>query len=314
MKKNAFRLVSLLLVIAMVFAIGACGKKGDETTTAEETTVEETQDAGATEATGETAATSETAAETEAQTEGQTEAQTQAPSQPASEVPQGKEAILAAYTKVMNKAKQDKPAYKKIEFQKIPDDSQNRKVRKGENTIGRLLGVVDSLGVMTPEDKAKVEELQKGNDMKWFPIHKNSKGCLLTDVSAIKEAKAEKLANGNIRLEITLVDEKNSQPAAENAATSPSKIGAMFSPLAKADIDNTLNGGVVKAVVRDIKYDLTFHDCKAVLEYNPANDQIVKLEQYMVIRIDAQGKVLLLGDFDLTQELYNTMKTYDFVY
>ncbi len=216
----------------------------------------------------------------------------------------------------MNKAKADKPGYKKVEYQAIPDDANNRIIRKGQGSIGTLLGVVDKLGIMTTEDKAKAnpEVKEKGSDMKYFPIHKNTKGCLLTDVSAIKSATAEKLSNGNIKVTIVLNDEVNSQPPAENAATSPSKIGGMFSPIAKNDIDETLKGGIVSAVVKDINYSLTYHDCKAVLEYNPATEQVVKLEQYMITKIDATGRVVLLGEFDLTQELYNYMFVTDLKY
>ncbi len=225
--------------------------------------------------------------------------------------------VLEIYTTVMNKAKKDKPGYKKVEYQELPSDAQNRVISKGSGLVGVLLNLVDSLDLMTSKETAEAdpEIVEKGSDMRWFPVYKCEKGCYLTDVSAIESTKYEDLGNGKARITIELKDEANPEPMAEGASKSPSNTGAMFSPLSKADIDNTINGGAVSAVIRNVKYNLTYHDCKAVVEYDTKTNQIIKLEQYMNVAIQGGGNVVLMGDIQIDkQELFNTMVITDFKY
>ena len=224
--------------------------------------------------------------------------------------------VLEIYTNLMNKAKKEKPGYKKVEYQELPSDAQNRVITEGSGLIGTLLSLVDKLDIMTTKEAAEAdpEIVDKGSDMRWFPVYKCEKGCYLTDVNAIKETKYEDLGNGKARITIVLKDEANPEPMAEGATSSPSKTGAMFSPLSKKDIDNTLNGGVVSAVVKDITYNLTYHDCKAVVEYDTKTNQIIKLEQYMNVAINANAKVIGSKINIEKQELFNTMIITDFKY
>ncbi|MBR2876029.1 MAG: hypothetical protein IKC01_02725, partial [Clostridia bacterium] len=224
---------------------------------------------------------------------------------------------LDIYTTVMNKAKAEKPGYTKVEYQELPSDANNRVISEGEGSVGRLLGLVDSLGVMTsPEDaKANPEINDKGTDMRWFPVYKCEKGCYLTDVSAIQSHSYEDLGGGIARVTIVLKAEQNPEPMAEGATTSPSNTGAMFSPLSRADIDNTINGGVVQAVIKDVTYNLNYHDCKAVIEYNTKTNQLVKVEQYMNVAIQGGGKILGISQITIDkQELFNTILITDFKY
>lgn len=224
--------------------------------------------------------------------------------------------VLDIYTTVMNKAKKDKPGYKKVEYQELPSDAQNRVITEGSGLVGTLLGLVDKLDLMTTKEAAEAdpEIVEKGGDMRWFPVYKCEKGCYLTDVNAIESTNYEDLGNGKARITIELKDEQNPEPMAEGASSSPSKTGAMFSPLSKADIDNTLNGGVVSAVVKDITYSLTYHDCKAIVEYDTKTNQIIKLEQYMNVAIKANAKVGFSTINIEKQELFNTMVITDFKY
>ena len=224
--------------------------------------------------------------------------------------------VLEIYTTLMNKAKKDKPGYKKVEYQELPSDAQNRVIPVGGNLVGTLLDLVDQLDLMTTKEAAEAdpEIVEKGSDMRWFPVYKCEKGCYLTDVNAIESTKYEDLGNGKARITIELKDEQNPEPMAEGASTSPSKVGAMFSPLSKKDIDETLNGGVVSAVVKDITYSLTYHDCKAVVEYDTKTNEIIKLEQYMNVAIKADAKVILSKISIEKQELFNTMVITDFKY
>ena len=224
--------------------------------------------------------------------------------------------VLEIYTNLMNKAKKDKPGYKKVEYQELPSDAQNRVIPVGGNLVGTLLDLVDQLDLMTSKEAAEAdpEIVEKGGDMRWFPVYKCEKGCYLTDVNAIESTNYEDLGNGKARITIELKDEQNPEPMAEGASTSPSKVGAMFSPLSKKDIDETLNGGVVSAVVKDITYSLTYHDCKAVVEYDTKTNEIIKLEQYMNVAIKADAKVILSKISIEKQELFNTMVITDFKY
>ena len=223
--------------------------------------------------------------------------------------------VLKAYTVVMDKAKSEKPGFTKLEYQTLPSGPNERVVSEGANLVGTLLNLVDSLGIMTTEDKAQPEVQAKGDDTKWFPVYQGQKGCYLTDANAIQDYSYEELSNGNVKITIVLKAEQNPEPISNGMSVPPSNTGCMFSPLAKKDIDNTINGGAVQAVVKNVNYSLNYHDCKAILEYNPKNNQIVKLEQYMNVAISGGGKIFGLKQITIDkQELYNTLIITDFKY
>lgn len=311
MKSKANRLLALMMAIAIIFSLGACGKKDeDETTTStDETTifVDETT------AVDETTDVEETTADGETTLEGDTtalgETTTVAPGVTEAGKPTTTAEILAAYTDVMNHAKTAKPAYNKKEFQSLP--------KKDQNMEGALVGLILPLAenFMTLEKDVKTEENKAGNDMKYFPVVKASKGCLLTNAGAIKSAKCDVLANGNYKITIALKDEKNPEPFKEGQAKATSNTGNMFNPLSRGEIDDVLiNDTTVNKVVKNVKYDLKYFDCIAIVEYNPKTKQIVSLDQYMSVFIDIQeGKALLLN-LKGNAILYNTMKCWNFKY
>ncbi len=297
------KILALLLAFSFVFALAACGgNEAAETTTAVQTpddvptTVIETTLA-ATTVNGET-----TTAIGETTTAALTD-----------KLPETTEEILAAYTAVMNQAKADKPSFNKYEYQQLPDDEASRKVTQGKTLVNTVLPLAEHFMTTEEDAKAEPEFREKGGDMRWFPVYKSPKGCILTDASAIKSASAKQLPNGNYQLTIVLKSEKNPEPCADGASTSPSKTGAMFSPLSKADIDKELNGDFVSAVAKNIVYNLTYHDCKAVLTYNPKTNQVIELEQLSYVTIVGSGKVIGMA-FEVQQELINTMKIYNVKY
>ena len=236
--------------------------------------------------------------------------------QPAGQSKSAKE-CLEIYTKVMNKAKADKPAYTKVEYQELPSDANSRVISEGSGLVGTLLNLVDSLGIMTSKEAAEAdpEIKEAGSDMRWFPVYKCEKGCYLTDVSAIKSYKYEDLGNNQAKVTIVLNDEKNPEPMAEGASSSPSNTGAMFSPLAKADIDNTINGGAVSAVIKNVTFSLTYHDCTAIIVYNTKTNELISLEQYMNVSIQGGGKIAGIKQITIDrQELINTVRITDVKY
>jgi len=300
--KNFVKIISLALVFVMVFTLASCKKERteDEITTA--------PPAGETEETaGETGEESGTTGE-----DGVAGGETTEPvseEAPADGPPSGKAEILALYTEVMNKAKEDKPAYKKYEYQEVPGDELNRVIKRGKGAVSAALAVANTL--MTSESKAKAspEVSAKGSDMRWFPVYNNARGCLVTDTGAIKSASCEKLANGNYKITITLYEEQDPEPAG-SASVAPSNTGGMFYPLSKADIDATIES--LPGVTVDY-YGFFMHDCTAVLEFDPATKHIVYLDQTMTARVEMGGRIIGIN-LEFMQELYNTMRCYDFEY
>ncbi len=326
MKRKLFRLCSLALAIFIVATCFTSCKNDPEpetttlaSTTAAQTTLGETAAPG----TGDTTVsnTAETSSVSGTVAGASTGTATTAPTVNTTAPPAGESKtpseILAIYTEVLTKAKNEKPAHKKYEYQEIPGDEANRVFYEGKSYSSALLGLVDSLDLITPKEEAmgNPEVKDKGNDMRWFPMYKTTVACALSDAGKIKEAKYEPQSDGNVKLTIVLNDEENAQPMAENATTSPSATGGMFAPLDLSEVDSTLTGNaLVTALIKDVKYNLLYHDCTATLVFNPATKQIVSLEQIMVVKITGSAKAMVLFPVNLMQQLYNTTKWFDFTY
>lgn len=304
MKKSISRVISLLLVFAMLFAFGACGSdENDDATTEPTTTLSDQADATTQANNQDTSSTSTTVDEVDT-----SETQTSKnPLETEVKLPQGKAEILAAYTDVMNFAKTSKPAYEKVEYQVLPE--KERKIDSG--IVDRLLGLASKFMTTREEAMEKPQVSDKNSNMRWFPVYKSDKGCLLTDTSAIKEAKCEKLSNGSFKITILLKEEMNPEPYDENTKRCSSYTGKMFGPLAKAEIDKEIDG---IPVIKKADYSLKYYNCKAVLVYNPVNKHIVTLDQFMSTLITLSGKIFLLPEFSGTAVLNNTMNIYDVKY
>ncbi len=206
---------------------------------------------------------------------------------PAPEQPAGpsKEEILKKYTEVMNQLKGGVATYEKKEFQVLQDDYDL-------GTVGNLVLPI-AKGLMTSEEDA---DLQKREDMEQIPVIRNTKGCLLTDVSAIKTA-TMKESGGKTTIEIVLNDEKNPLPAAEGATSCDSIVGSMFNPLSKAEIDDIV--AQFSAVVKVDKFDLTGKDCTATLVFDTASGKVESLVQVMnyYIEVDATAVIVPVSGY-----------------
>jgi len=190
---------------------------------------------------------------------------------------------------VMNKAKTDKPAFKKYEYQELPSGKEYRNVSPSV-VMSPLLGVASNF--MTTEAKAKANPgiYNKSGDMKAFPVKDSTKGCLLTDVSAIKTASCVKLSNGNYKITITLNDENN--PAHYRTGnTAPSKTGGIFVPLDKGDVDPQLSTGIVKDVISSASYSMKYYNCTVTLVYNSTTQRVVSVDQILYNKLSMSGKV-----------------------
>lgn len=297
------KILAVLLVLAMVIAFAACGGKTEENTTT-------TEAASTTEATEATEATTEsTTAETT--TETTTEATTV---EEKDKLPETKEEILAAYTKVMNQAKADKPGFTKTQFQELPDDADSRVIAKGGTLVETALKVAGNFMTTEKAAKADPEHKDKGSDMHSWPLYDNDTyGCLLTDASFLKSAKAEKLSDGQIKLTLVTGSEKNPEPA-KNNSKSPSKTGGIAGVLATSDIDDALSGGIVSAVFKDVTYSLIYHDCVCTVTYDPETLHVSDVEQTTKVTISGAAKAVAIP-LDITkQELIDHAHIYDITY
>ena len=316
MKKKLTRFLALIMALAIVLSLGACGKDNKETTTTE-TTVQG-GDVGPDETATDGSPADETTTDGTTAEDGTTSEDgttadggaTDAPVVPGK--PEGNAQILAAYTEVMNKAKAEKPAFKKKEFQALPKDQSE--FQKGKTLVNVMLSLAGFF--MKEEDKAVVEQHNKGDDTRWFPVYKAPKGCLLTDTGAIKTASCVALPNGNYRLSIVLKDEINPEPYNEKTGQAPSNTGKMFSPLARSEIDSTLiENSNVNWAVKDASYELRYYNCTAELEYNPKTNRIVTLNQYMSVKISINEPTKVTGMSVVgSAVLVNTLKIWDFAY
>ena len=292
MRNRRYRAGLLPLAIALLLTLAACGGSGgvEATTTTAEITTEITEastlpvDAG--EATGpseETSAPGESAATgTETTTEAAAEA---------AAVPATPSEVLAAYTAVMNKAKNEAKQFRKLEYQQL-----------GKETLFELdvintPTVMDWLNgnAMTTREKAMTEEKYTAGvtDMtEHLPVHKTSVGCMVKDPGVFTRATARQLSNGNIELTLIMKPEDNPEPALPGATTAPSRTGEMFGPLSKAGIDDLVSKGRI-FITTPLVFQLRYFDCKATLVYNPETDQIVSMRQDYNVRITiTQGRIL----------------------
>ncbi|MBR5233883.1 MAG: hypothetical protein IKW03_06705 [Clostridia bacterium] len=227
---------------------------------------------------------------------------TQTPENPGTEQPSSgpsKEDILKKYTEVMDKLKGGVATYEKKEFQTLADDYDL-------GTVGNLVLPI-AQNLMTSEDEA---ELQKRDDAAQIPIIRNTKGCLLTDVSKIKSATMTE-SGGKTTIVIVLNDEKNPLPAEEGATSCDSAVGSMMNPLSKKEIDNIV--AEFSGVVTMNKFELTGKDCTATLVFDTATGKVESLTQIMNYFIEVDAKAVIVpvsGYATLTNKMTINNVTY----
>ena len=231
--------------------------------------------------------------------------------------------IVNIYALVMNKAKQDKPGFTKVEYQELPGGEENRVVAEGgdkvtEEDVNKLMGFIEGLDVFVPKEEAEKEPYihEKGDaDMTLFPVFFREKGSYLTDPNGIESFTYKVLSNGNVKMTFVLVSEDNPEPIAENSNVAPSYTGAVFSPMSKERIDGTVYHPIVTVFAKDIEYSLRYHDCSVELEFNPETLQVVSLNQFANVSIKGSGNVVGIGFIGLERhELLSKVYIKDFKY
>lgn len=185
--------------------------------------------------------------------------------------------ILSKYTEVVNQLKEvDKPGHYSVVWQEMPMEYRN---------CGVITNIVLSFAEDYGTDKEEAAESMQFYDSGYtydIPIYNNDKGCLLTDVSCIKSATMVDNLNGTYTITIVLNDEDYSEPAGSDALTSPSSIGAMFTPLSHDDIESALSE-IDDFDIND--YHFTYTDCTASVTFYPETNHVTSLFQTMNIDV-----------------------------
>lgn len=137
--------------------------------------------------------------------------------------PTGNKEIIEQYTLLVNKFKQEKPAYKKKEYQELPEEFRN--LGKAGNIVLNI-----AAGYMTTEEEC--EELVRAagaEEIRWdMPIHDSDVGCLLTDYDAVEWAKCEDVGDGTKKISFSLKEEMNAEPTPADTLVPVSKHGAVM--------------------------------------------------------------------------------------
>ena len=214
---------------------------------------------------------------------------------PASDLPSTPADILAKYTEITDYMRKNLKSHTTKEYQEVPE------LNLGSSPSSISQPIIN--GILTTADKAELQQKEgSGAIPPW-----SGEGCALTDPNFIKSASCKDNGDGTATMIITLKDEKNSQPPKDGVHSS--EIGKMFSPLNKADIDNTLAG---ISVITVNSFDLTYTDCTVTIVYNKENLQLKSMVQIM--NIDITASIKFLGNINATGKVINHMEMQDFVY
>lgn len=214
--------------------------------------------------------------------------------------------IIDKYTLLVNKFKQEKPAYKKKEFQSLPEEFRN---------LGNAGNVVLEIasGYMVSEEEC--EELVRSagsEDIKWdMPIHNSEVGCLLTDYDAVVNPKCEDLGDGTYKISFSLKEEMNAEPTPGDTLVPQSIHGTVMQPISRNEITTEVEKITSKVPGLGINdFSLGYRDCEFSCIYNPETDQVKSITHHVVIDINADIQ-LFVANIAGSARLYNEMLIYD---
>ena len=238
-----------------------------------------------------------------------TEQEDEAPAptdQKSSNKPESTKEIIDQYTLLVDKFKQQKPAYKKKEYQALPVEYHNF-----SSTINKALDF--AAGYMVTEDQAEelVREAGAEEIIMDMPIHGAEKGCALTDYDAVAWAKCEDKGDGTYEISFSLKEEVNPEPTPADTLIPVSAHGAVMQPMAfndiKAEVDSIL--AKVPGVALN-QLDLFYRDHVYTCVYNPETDEVLSITHHIVIDIVVNADVFS-KNIDGSARLLNEMFIYD---
>lgn len=205
-------------------------------------------------------------------------------------MPESTKEIIDKYTQLVNDFKEKKPAYKKKEFQALPEEFRN--FGTGVNVI---LNIASNYMVSEEDCEELVREAGYA-DIVWdMPVHNTEKGCVLTDYDAVSWAKCEDMGDGTYKISFSLKEEVNPQPTPADTLIPVSAHGAVMQPIATADLMkeiDSITGSLPGIALND--FALYHRDCEFICIYNPETDQVKSITHHIVIDITADIKFLQL--------------------
>ena len=229
-----------------------------------------------------------------------------APAADTGALPTDNAGILTLYTKLVDEMKAAKPAYRRIEYQDLPEEHRNL-----GTVANAVMGIAN--GMITTKEKVEADPSihNQGDDPNNIPIRDNPKGCLLTDASKIKSASCKDNGDGTATLVITLVDEDNPKPVEGGATTSQYHTSAMFFPMDQAGIDNIVDK--FKAVVTMNSLVLTYTDCTVTCVFDTVTQKIKTLTYVEPVDIKVDGKAVFIP-INGSARLVDTMEITEIAY
>ncbi len=220
--------------------------------------------------------------------------------------PTGNKEVIEQYTLLVNKFKQERPAYKKKEYQSLPEEFRN--LGKAGNIVLNI-----AAGYMTTEEEC--EELVRAagaEEIRWdMPIHDSDVGCLLTDYDAVEWAKCEDVGDGTKKISFSLKEEMNAEPTPADTLIPVSKHGAVMQPLSRQSITDEVEKITSKVPGIGINdFSLGYRECVFECVYNPETNQVSSITHHVVIDINADIQ-LAIANIAGSARLYNDLKIYD---
>ncbi len=214
--------------------------------------------------------------------------------------------IIDKYTLLVNKFKKDKPAYKKKEFQSLPEEFRNL------GTAGNVVLDIAAGYMVTEEECEELVRAAGSDDIRWdMPIHDSEVGCLLTDYDAVQWAKCEDLGDGTYKISFSLKEEMNAEPTPADTLVPVSKHGAVMQPLSRKSITDEVEKITSKVPGLGINdFSLGYKDCEFSCIYNPDTDEVKSITHHIVIDINADIQ-LFVANIAGSARLYNEMLIYD---
>ncbi len=221
-------------------------------------------------------------------------------------MPESTKEIIDKYTQLVNAFKEKKPAYKKKEFQALPEEFRN--FGTGVNVI---LNIASNYMVSEEDCEELVREAGYA-DIVWdMPVHNTEEGCVLTDYDAVSWAKCEDMGDGTYKISFSLKEEVNPQPTPADTLVPVSAHGAVMQPIATADLMkeiDSITGSLPGIALND--FALYHRDCEFICIYNPETDQVKSITHHIVIDITADIK-LFTAQINGSARLLNEMFIYD---
>ena len=220
--------------------------------------------------------------------------------------PQSTKEIIDQYTLLVDKFKKEKPAYKKKEYQALPEEYRNF-----DKAVNFVLNIAADYMVSEEECEELVRPAGAAEIVTDMPIHNSEKGCVLTNYDAVSWAKCDDLGDGTYKISFSLKEEVNVAPTPADTLVPLSAHGAVMQPMAfndiKAEIDN-ITSGVAGISLNQL--DLYYRDCEFSCIYNPETDEVLSITHHIVIDIAADVKVFS-AEIKGSARLLNEMFIYD---